>query len=266
MSELKKTALKNIFAPRGFAAGIHGGGDANRIFKAYRHQSITGGDDSLLMWPIRVLGAKILPKKARYNLMTSGWKMFGEPALRADTYLGSKLEKIPGIGKKLFRIQEDVPWGRGMKKEVTRSSALAPLVKARNIAEPILVGVGLDKGIQKLRNINKPETANQDQHLREKVASVMLHLHEQNKGHEKRAHALRLLFKQAEMGLMQLPQSHSELETKLASLVTEDLVVLEKALELTGGNIKLGELGHLDAKSAVSPVEKFQATILGDEI
>jgi len=266
MQDLDKTAaFGKVFAPRGFSKGIHGAEDANRIWHAYRHQGIKGGDESLLLWPFKALGSKIFLKKAKRVLRNVGWNTFGAPALRADTYLGSKLEKIPGIGKSLFRVKEDVPWGRGMKKEVVRSSALAPLAKARDVAEPILGGVGLEKGIKKLKTIGQPEASSQDQQLREKVASVMLSLHEKNKGHEKRAHAERLLFKQVEMGLMQSPQSHSELETKLAALVTEDLVVLEKALELTGGNVKLGELSLADPSAAVSPVEKFQATILGNE-
>jgi hypothetical protein len=264
---LKESGLPNMLAPRGFAKGIHniGSDSVDRIFKGYKHQAIRGGDESLLLWPVKALASKILPKKFRRNVRALGWDYLGKPALRLDTAVGGALEKIPLIGKSLFRTKEQIPWGHGLQKEVTRSSAFAPLSKVRDVAEPILVGVGLEKGFKKLKNMRQPEAAAQDQQLREKVASVMLSLHEKNKGHEKRAHAERLLFKQVEMGLMQSPQSHSELETKLAALVTEDLTVLEKALELTGGNVKLGELSLADPSAAVSPVEKFQATILGNE-
>jgi hypothetical protein len=104
-----------------------------------------------------------------------------------------------------------------------------------------------------------------DQDVREKAASVMLHLHEQNKEHEKRGQVLKYLYKRAELGYDVLPRTWSELETKLATLVTEDLVVLEKALELAGANIKLGELDSRDPKAAVNSAEKFQADILGEE-
>lgn len=84
------------------------------------------------------------------------------------------------------------------------------------------------------------------------------------KVHEKRAHALRLLYKQAELGYGEVPRSYDELQDKLASLLNQDLYVLEKALELTGGNIKLGELDRTIEPQAYTASEQFQAAILGD--
>lgn len=104
-----------------------------------------------------------------------------------------------------------------------------------------------------------------DKDLREKVASTMLRLDGENKEHTKRAQALRVLFKQAELGLAQVPQTYSELQVKLAELCTQDLVVFEKALELTGGSMKLGELHTTsDSSEPLSASEKFQAAVLGD--
>jgi hypothetical protein len=187
--------------------------------------------------------------------------------MRVDAAIGRQLEKLPG-GKSLFRVKEKVRWGKDLEKEISRSSALAPIMKARDIAEPILVGVGLEKGIKALssKKHDQGRSTMNDQQLREKAASVMLHLHEQNKEHEKRGHAERLLYRKVELGYERLPQSYSELQTKIAALVNEDLVVLEKALELAGGNEKLGELDHRDTRAVLDSAEKFQAAILGDEL
>ena len=242
------------------------GADPHKAWKQYQKHVIEGGDESLLLWPFRALAQKLVKPETGKRIAHARWKYISKPALKADVALGAQLEKIPLIGKSLFRIKEDIPWGKGMKKEISRPSALAPLIKVRDLAEPILIGVGLEKGLKTLSELKQQGQTMKDQKLREKVASVMLSLHEKNKEHEKRAHALRLLCKQAELGYSRMPQTHSELETKLAALVNEDLVVLEKALELAGSNIKLGELGSQDQGSALTAAEKFQATILGDEL
>jgi hypothetical protein len=74
------------------------------------------------------------------------------------------------------------------------------------------------------------------------AAEKMLQLNRANKEHTKRAHALRLLYKQAELGVVEIPSSYSELEEKLASLMNQNLEVIEKALEYSGGTMKLGEI------------------------
>lgn len=96
------------------------------------------------------------------------------------------------------------------------------------------------------------------------AAQKMRQLDGANKVHEKRAHALRLLYKQAELGYGEIPRSYGELQEKIASLVNQDLHVLEKALELTGGNVKLGELDRTIEPSAYNASEQFQAAIIGD--
>lgn len=262
-----KDFIREQRIPKGFIKGLGKGVDPERAWRGYRHQAMSGNDESLLLWPLRSAAEKIIGGRKGIRKVRGGaWKHVGSKILRADMALGRGLQKIPLIGKKMFTVKEDVPWGKGLKKEVERSSALAPLAKTRDIAEPILVGVGLEKGIKTLADKKKQGQDMKDQQLREKVASVMLSLHERNKEHEKRAHALKILYKQAELGHVPLPHTHSELETKLASLVNEDLVVLEKALELAGGNLKLGELGLSDSGSMMSSAEKFQATILGSEL
>jgi hypothetical protein len=260
--------------PASFVKGLGKGIDPEAAWRGFQSQSLRANDESLLAWPFRAAAEKILGRGNRVRglrkVRGGMWKHVGSRALRADMEVGRHLQKIPGIGKSLFTMKEDIPWKtKGTKKTITRASALAPLTKVRDIATPVIVGVGLESGIKALKKKRDASMQDQqlekDQQLREKVASVMLSLHERNKEHEKRAHALKLLYKQAELGYAQLPQTHRELEEKLASLVLEDLVVLEKALELAGGNIKLGELGRSDPKAEMRPAEKFQAVILGED-
>lgn len=95
------------------------------------------------------------------------------------------------------------------------------------------------------------------------AAQKMLQLHTANKEHEKRAHAIRLLYKQAELGLGEVPRSHKDLQEKVAGLLNQDLIVVEKALELAGGGMpRLGELGGADLSVARNPEEQFQAAVL----
>lgn len=91
----------------------------------------------------------------------------------------------------------------------------------------------------------------------------LLQLNKICKEHEKRAHALKLIYQQTEMGYGELPRSYSELQEKIASLCKQDLNVVEKALEITGGNVKLGELGGNDPV-LTDASEMFKASILGE--
>lgn len=90
------------------------------------------------------------------------------------------------------------------------------------------------------------------------AAQHMLQLDIELEGHKKQAHALKLIYRQSELGFGEIPSSYSELQEKVASLINQgDLEVLEKALELTGGNIKLGELEETRTKRDISAAEKF---------
>jgi len=70
----------------------------------------------------------------------------------------------------------------------------------------------------------------------------MLQLNKANKEHEKRARATQLIYKQAELGYVEVPRTYNELQQKVASLMNQDLTVVEKAIEITGGEISLGTL------------------------
>lgn len=249
--------------PKAFAAGVNHK-DKEKVLRGYRSQAIRRGNDSLVAMLPTALAEKALGKRKVHKAL---WKHVSEPALRADTAVGNVLAKTPGIGR-AFKVKEQIPWGKGLHKEIERSSALGPLSKLRDVSEPILIGVGLERAINKATGIakaNRGDVMREDRDLREKVASAMLQLNDECKEHKKRAHALRLLYKQAELSQGVLPQTYSELEEKLASLVTQDLVVVEKALELAGGTMKLGELSHQDFRT-LNATEQFQAAILGDDI
>ncbi len=101
-----------------------------------------------------------------------------------------------------------------------------------------------------------------DEDLREKVASTMLRLHATNKEHEKRAQAVKFLFAKAEMGLEAVPNTYEAFQEKVASLVRQDLAVLEKALELTAGDVKLGSLSGSDRHQR-DAAATFQSDVLG---
>lgn len=248
-------------APKNFGKHISEK-DVEKAWKGYRQQGSAGSDSFVAAVPEWLAGKAFGKEKVKDFF----WKAVHKPALRADTAAGHVLGKIPGA-KGLFTTTEKIPWGKKLHKEVSRSSALGPLSKIKDIGTPIIVGVGLENGIQKMKDAHKKnqEDKMQDHGMREKVASTMLRLHEENRGHTKRAHATRLFFKKAELGLERIPHTYRELEEKIASLETQDLVVLEKALELTGGHFKLGEL-DTSRTTGVNATEKFQAAILGDEL
>lgn len=239
--------------------------DHSKVWSGYRSQSMrAGGPDSLVMFLPNLIAGKML---GHGKVQKAMWKHVGAPALKADTAAGQVLSKTPIVGKTLFTTKEKIPWGKGMFKEVERSSALAPLTKLRDVAEPIAVGYGLEKGMRTLSDLrkNRKDHDSMNQELAEKAASAMRHLHEENKGHKKRAHAMKLIYKQAELGFSHLPQTLDELETKIASLINQDLAVVEKALELTSGSVKLGELDTYDPKAGMTATEQFRAALFGDD-
>jgi hypothetical protein len=95
------------------------------------------------------------------------------------------------------------------------------------------------------------------------AAEKMLQLHSENKKHIKQARALKLLYKQAEFGLCEVPSSYNELQEKVASLCNQDLNILEKAIDLAGGNYSLGTISSNDPQS-LDPSQQFLASMLGE--
>ena len=104
-----------------------------------------------------------------------------------------------------------------------------------------------------------------DETLRKKASDTMLALHRENKGHQKWAHAVKLVFRQAELGHDSAPHTFSELQEKVASLLEQntDLTIVEKALDIMPGQSKLGELYSSDTRFLTAEQE-FQANVLGE--
>lgn len=96
------------------------------------------------------------------------------------------------------------------------------------------------------------------------AAEKLRYLSNENKAHEKKARALKLLYKQAEMGIAPVPDSYLELEEKLASITAQNLDVLEEAMKLAGGRLGLGDLEDNDLTNPANPEDAFTASILGD--
>lgn len=188
--------------------------------------------------------------------------------------MSAELEKVaikPSLHAVLRQLKKGRTGTRSSLKRIkphkmAKLGALGVLAGLRDISEPLGVGVGLEHGVQKVAGRTLEDAMMDDTALREKVASTMIRLNDECQGHKKRAHALRLIYKQAELGQSILPQTFSEMEEKIASLVKEDLIVFEKALELSGGATKLGELGRPDPRVALNASQQFQATILGEDL
>ena len=120
------------------------------IEDAYRGQAIRDGMvDSFVAWPFIAGAKKVMGNR---KVMRHMWEKIQKPALNADTVLGAGADKVvrnlPG-GKNLFKQKDLLPWGKGIKKEVTRTSLFAPAVKAKNIAAPIALGSAVDKAMNK---------------------------------------------------------------------------------------------------------------------
>ena len=98
---------------------------------------------------------------------------------------------------------------------------------------------------------------------KKQAAEKLLYLHGENKKHVKQAQALRLLYKQAEMGLCEVPGSYSELMEKLSALCNQDLNVLEKAIELSTGNFSFGTIAASDPQNLNSS-QQFLASMLDE--
>ncbi len=105
----------------------------------------------------------------------------------------------------------------------------------------------------------------QRKELLKTAAEKMLQLSERNKEHEKRGQALRILYKNAELGYADVPRTYSELEEKIASLMTQDLNAVEKALEISVANgSPFGEV-EKHAQKRLQPETEFAiAMISGD--
>lgn len=91
-----------------------------------------------------------------------------------------------------------------------------------------------------------------------KAASALQELSEQSVAHEKRAQATNLLFEQVERGFIPAPRSAREFETKIATLMTQDLRVVAEAMKLA--TAQTGGTGFGTLEDGVGPTGGSDAT------
>jgi hypothetical protein len=116
----------------------------------------SGGPLSLAAWGPEELAKKILGKERVDRVM---WEGVSKPAHSANVILGKGGQKIPFM-KGLFTEKKKLPIGpegKNLYKEVSYPSATAPLTKGLAIATPIVMGVQLDKLLQKRRKNNEAD-------------------------------------------------------------------------------------------------------------
>jgi len=226
------------------------------------------GSDSLFLTPLTWVGGK---KAKRFVDSKVSY-----PAFKADTYLGDLANRATSKVtpfKNVFKIKEKVPMGDGKFQEFNRSSLAAPVTKTMGFALPAIgamtvedkMGEYLDK--KKQEKMTKNASCS-DKIVLEKTAAIKLakemfrlrdelsKLARASDEHSKKEKATQLLFKQASLGICEMPSSYGELQEKIASLCTENLEVLEKALEFHTGDAGLGKLASDDAQAVPATPEK----------
>jgi hypothetical protein len=102
-------------------------------------------------------GKKLVGKKKMFKLQ----KALNKPALEADTALGNAADKVMRkmpFGKNLFKQTEQIKHGPKHLELVDRPSITAPLVKATDIAKPIVFGLATDKMIRGIKDKRNEHT------------------------------------------------------------------------------------------------------------
>jgi hypothetical protein len=144
--------IKEAFM-KGFVQKLLGTGTSSlskRVRVGYRKQVGHGGPSSFVMW-LPLEAASRLPSGVGRKIKR-GWQNLELRALDADMIAGGvphAITKHLPLVKNLFIQKDLVPYGKGMLKEVERTSLMAPMAKAMEIASPIIVGVEADKALNK---------------------------------------------------------------------------------------------------------------------
>lgn len=140
--------LKEAFL-KGFLAGTKS--LSKKTLKGYKQDSIAnGGPDSFIAW-LPTLAAKKIVGEKKVNDALWGIQRRAMGADMIAGHIPDKIMKKMPVGKELFQQKDMIPVGKGLHKEVSRTSLLAPAVKARDIAAPLIVGVALEKALKNLR-------------------------------------------------------------------------------------------------------------------
>ena len=240
--------------------------------------------------PFLVSAANWLSNKVpgtRNNALNKAYaKYINEPITKADVSLGLAAQRAQ---RRLFGKSKDGKWrdtaklftekkniGLGKKRggmtgnvEYDVPSITAPVSKTGKFVIPLLGAMKLEeivKGKKKMSDQNKIIT---EADLK-KTASMLSHLHSRNKQLEKKAHATKLLYKQAELGQIIFPKTHEEFEVKVAELMHKDLNVVEEAIKMAAASEELNNTfgGSLTSQATGAPSgnaqQAFQRSIIGE--
>jgi hypothetical protein len=239
----------------------HFGNKGTKVLSGLQRGAGEAGSESFFTAPVMMVSDKIFGKgKAQEKT----WKYISKPATVADMAIGEHLQKVP-LMEGLFTHKEKIPWGPEklkLTKEISRPSAIAPLAKVKDIAVPIIVGAGLTKGVNSIRDKIKERTNQNGKGSPSAPTTPPQEMpHNLNENLEKKGHE------------MHSPESfwdygkYLEQESQRVSLFQNDNVKVaasDQAVELATDFAKLGELDDSpDERQAQDPVSTFMAEVLG---
>jgi hypothetical protein len=216
------------------------------------------GGGSLFAWPVLALARKIKGKekvnRALYEHYHRPLKNIDE---KAGKFLARQLE-----APNLFRQVDVLPTGRKMGGnraliEHETHSATAPIAKASKVVAPIAASLYLSNLLggkeagEKMASSNETETPLEDKNTLLKEAAAAL-------DHAQRlVDAEKLAFALVERGKIPPFQSYEDFHTKVASLMTEDLRVVEKAIEMDASMADFGKVAEDSASNVKDPTAAF---------
>ena len=120
-----------------------------RVLRAHRSQAIRSiGDESMVAIPALMGADKALGKK---KVRKTLWNHVHKNLLDFDTAAGAVANDVTSHTtpfSKLFTHKEKLPWGKGMTKEVERTSLTAPLTKSRKLIAPLILAEGAHRALK----------------------------------------------------------------------------------------------------------------------
>lgn len=136
-----------------FTRGLNKTFDKRTVGAFKRQSTRAGGPDSMIAFGAEKALGSMASKRGKAKLRNAIWHTAQKAPLDVDTALGHVArDAMPGKTlKKLFTLKEQVPAGKDLIKEVNRPSVTAPLVKAKNVAAPVIVGYTIEKALRKAR-------------------------------------------------------------------------------------------------------------------
>lgn len=111
------------------------------------------------------VGNKVLGKVKTHRIQRAITKVPLEVDTRVGKHLDKVMQKLP-VGKDFFKLEETIKapasHGKNMKQIIKRTSATAPLVKATEVAKPIVFGLAIDKAVRSLKDKRNGKQSEKD--------------------------------------------------------------------------------------------------------